>query len=63
MRRMAPVIVILAIGTFYIAMALRVAEQQISIPWMRNFGDFGPSFLHDCLAWWLGDATTLRHLM
>jgi len=58
---------ILAIGTFYIAMTLaRLRSSKYLFPWMREFlADFGPSIALLCmiaLAWWLGDATTLTTL-
>ncbi len=58
---------VLAIGTFYIAMTLaRFRSSVYLFPWMREFlADFGPSIALLCMiavAWWLGDATTLDTL-
>ncbi|MDA7873974.1 PTS sugar transporter subunit IIA [Rhodopirellula sp.] len=58
---------ILAIGTFYIAMSLaRFRNSIYLIPWMREFlADFGPSIALACMigvAWWLGDASTVDTL-
>ncbi len=58
---------VLALGTFYIAMTLARFRNSIYLfPWMREFlADFGPSIALVCmiaLAWWLGDATTLDTL-
>jgi len=58
---------ILAVGTFYIAMSLARFRSSIYLfPWMREFlADFGPSIALACMigvAWWLGDATTLDTL-
>jgi mannitol/fructose-specific phosphotransferase system IIA component (Ntr-type) len=58
---------VLAIGTFYIAMTLARFRSSIYLfPWMREFlADFGPSIALVCMitvAWWLGDATTLDTL-
>ncbi|MGB1814794.1 MAG: HCO3- transporter, partial [Rubripirellula sp.] len=58
---------ILAIGTFYIAMSLARFRSSIYLfPWMREFlADFGPSIALACMigvAWWLGDASTVDTL-
>ena len=58
---------ILAIGTFYIAMTLARFRNSIYLfPWMREFlADFGPSIALICMiivAWWLGDASTVETL-
>ena len=58
---------ILAIGTFYIAMSLARFRSSIYLfPWMREFlADFGPSIALACMigvAWWLGDANTVDTL-
>lgn len=58
---------VLAVGTFYIAMSLARFRNSIYLfPWMREFlADFGPSIALGCMiavAWWLGDATTLDTL-
>ena len=58
---------VLALGTFYIAMTLARFRNSIYLfPWMREFlADFGPSIALVCmiaLAWWLGDATTVETL-
>ena len=58
---------VLAVGTFYIAMSLaRLRGSVYLVPWMREFlADFGPSIALGCMiavAWWLGDATTLDTL-
>lgn len=58
---------ILAIGTFYIAMTLaRLRSSNYLFPWMREFlADFGPSIALVCMigvAWWLGDESTLKTL-
>lgn len=58
---------VLAVGTFYIAMTLaRFRRSRYLFPWMREFlADFGPSIALGCMiavAWWLGDATTLDTL-
>jgi hypothetical protein len=58
---------ILAIGTFYIAMTLaRFRNSIYLIPWMREFlADFGPSIALACMmfvAWQLGDSTTVETL-
>ena len=58
---------ILAVGTFYIAMSLtRFRSSVYLIPWMREFlADFGPSIALGCMiavAWWLGDANTVDTL-
>ncbi len=58
---------VLALGTFYIAMSLaRFRNSVYLFPWMREFlADFGPSLALVCMitvAWWLGDATTLDTL-
>ena len=59
--------VVLAIGTFYIAMTLaRFRRSKYLFPWMREFlADFGPSIALGCMiavAWWLGDGNTLETL-
>ncbi len=58
---------ILAIGTFYIAMTLaRLRGSKYLFPWMREFlADFGPSIALVCMiavAWWIGDESTLKTL-
>ncbi len=58
---------ILAIGTFYIAMTLARFRNSIYLfPWMREFlADFGPSIALTSMiivAWWLGDATIVETL-
>jgi mannitol/fructose-specific phosphotransferase system IIA component (Ntr-type) len=58
---------ILAVGTFYIAMSLaRFRSSVYLFPWMREFlADFGPSIALGCMvavAWWLGDASTIDSL-
>ncbi len=58
---------VLAVGTFYIAMTLaRFRRSVYLIPWMREFlADFGPSIALGCMivvAWWLGDGSTLDTL-
>lgn len=58
---------VLAVGTFYIAMTLAgFRRSRYLSPWMREFlADFGPSIALGCMiamAWWLGDATTLDTL-
>lgn len=58
---------ILAVGTFYIAMSLaRFRSSVYLFPWMREFlADFGPSIALGCMiavAWWLGDANTIDTL-
>lgn len=58
---------VLAVGTFYIAMTLaRFRNSVYLFPWMREFlADFGPSIALVCmlgLAWQLGDGTTLETL-
>ncbi len=58
---------ILAIGTFYIAMTLaQLRSSKYLFPWIREFlADFGPSIALVCmigLAWWLGDESTLKTL-
>ena len=58
---------ILAIGTFYIAMTLaRLRSSKYLFPWIREFlADFGPSIALVCMiavAWWLGDESTLKTL-
>lgn len=59
--------VILAVGTFYIAMTLAgFRRSDYLFPWMREFlADFGPSIALGCMvgaAWWLGDQSTLDTL-
>ena len=59
--------VILAIGTFYIAMSLAgFRRSQYLFQWMREFlADFGPSIALGSMigvAWWLGDRSTLDTL-
>ena len=59
--------VILALGTFYIAMTLAgFRRSNYLFPWMREFlADFGPSIALGCMigaAWWLGDQSTLETL-
>lgn len=58
---------VLAVGTFYIAMTLAgIRRSKYLFPWMREFlADFGPSIALGCMiamAWWLGDASTLDTL-
>ena len=58
---------VLAVGTFYIAMTLAgFRRSKYLFPWMREFlADFGPSLALGCMiavAWWLGDASTLDTL-
>ncbi|MFK8112506.1 MAG: PTS sugar transporter subunit IIA [Rubripirellula sp.] len=58
---------VLAVGTFYIAMTLAgIRRSNYLFPWMREFlADFGPSIALGCMiavAWWLGDASTLDTL-
>lgn len=58
---------VLAVGTFYIAMTLAgFRRSKYLFPWMREFvADFGPSIALGCMiavAWWLGDASTLDTL-
>ncbi|MEM1070885.1 MAG: HCO3- transporter, partial [Planctomycetota bacterium] len=58
---------VLAVGTFYIAMTLAgFRRSRYLSPWMREFlADFGPSIALGCMiavAWWLGDASTLDTL-
>lgn len=58
---------ILAIGTFYIAMTLAsLRSSKYLFPWIREFlADFGPSIALVCMitvAWWLGDESTLKTL-
>ena len=59
--------VVLAVGTFYIAMSLAgFRRSHYLFPWMREFlADFGPSIAlvsMVAVAWWLGDASTLDTL-
>lgn len=59
--------VVLAVGTFYIAMTLAgFRRSKYLFPWMREFlADFGPSIALGCMvaaAWWLGDRSTLDTL-
>ncbi|MEO1527835.1 MAG: PTS sugar transporter subunit IIA [Planctomycetota bacterium] len=59
--------VVLAVGTFYIAMTLAgFRRSHYLFPWMREFlADFGPSIAllsMVMVAWWLGDASTLDTL-
>ncbi|TWU05653.1 PTS sugar transporter subunit IIA [Stieleria varia] len=58
---------VLAVGTFYIAMTLAgFRRSQYLLPWMREFlADFGPSIALGAMivvAWTLGDRTTLDTL-
>lgn len=58
---------VLAVGTFYIAMTLaRFRSSKYLFPWMREFlADFGPSIALGAMipvAWWLGDSATLETL-
>ncbi len=58
---------VLAVGTFYIAMTLaRFRNSKYLVPWMREFlADFGPSIALAVMiaaAWWLGDASTIETL-
>jgi mannitol/fructose-specific phosphotransferase system IIA component (Ntr-type) len=59
--------VVLAVGTFYIAMSLAgFRRSKYLLPRMREFlADFGPSIALGCMiaaAWWLGDRSTLDTL-
>ena len=59
--------VVLAVGTFYIAMTLAgFRRSKYLFPWMREFlADFGPSIALGAMvgaAWWLGDQSTLDTL-
>ncbi|QDT02632.1 PTS system fructose-specific EIIABC component [Rubripirellula lacrimiformis] len=58
---------VLAVGTFYIAMTLAsIRTSRYLLPWIREFlADFGPSIALVCMiavAWTLGDASTLETL-
>ena len=58
---------VLAVGTFYIAMTLAdFRKSKYLFPWMREFlADFGPSLALLSMigvAWWLGSAETLKTL-
>ena len=58
---------VLALGTFYIAMSLaRFRRSHYLFPWMREaLADFGPSLALGCMiavAWWIGSAETLDTL-
>jgi len=58
---------VLALGTFYIAMFLAgFRRSSFLFPWMREaLADFGPSIALGCmigLAWWIGSADTLETL-
>lgn len=58
---------VLAVGTFYIAITLAgFRRSKYLFPWMREFlSDFGPSLALICMigvAWWLGDHSTLDTL-
>lgn len=58
---------VLALGTFYIAMSLaRFRRSHFLFPWMREaLADFGPSIALGCmigLAWWIGSDDTLETL-
>lgn len=58
---------VLAVGTFYIAMTLaRFRSSKYLFPWMREFlADFGPSIALACMiavAWWLGNESTVETL-
>lgn len=58
---------VLAVGTFYIAMTLaRIRTSRYLLPWIREFlADFGPSIALGVMigvAWWLGDFSTLETL-
>jgi mannitol/fructose-specific phosphotransferase system IIA component (Ntr-type) len=58
---------VLAVGTFYIAMTLAgFRRSKYLFPWMREFlADFGPSIALGCMvgaAWWLGSRATLDTL-
>ncbi len=58
---------VLAVGTFYIAMTLAgFRRSNYLFPWMREFlADFGPSLALICMiavAWWLGGPSTLDTL-
>ncbi|MEM6470847.1 MAG: PTS sugar transporter subunit IIA [Planctomycetota bacterium] len=59
--------VVLAVGTFYIAMTLaRFRRSKYLFPWLREFlADFGPSIALATMvatAWWLGSGETLDTL-
>lgn len=59
--------VLIALGTFYIAMTLAgFRRSKYLFPWMREFlADFGPSIALGCMvavAWWLGGRATLDTL-
>lgn len=58
---------VLAVGTFYVAMQLAdFRKSKYLFPWMREFlADFGPSIALLAMigvAWWLGNEDTLRTL-
>ncbi|MEM6688544.1 MAG: PTS sugar transporter subunit IIA [Planctomycetota bacterium] len=58
---------VLAIGTFYVAMTLiGIRKSKYLFPWMREFlADFGPSIAlltMISVAWWLGDSESLKTL-
>ncbi len=58
---------ILALGTFYIAMTLAgIRRSNYLFPWMREFlADFGPSIALVCMAgvaWWFADVVALQTL-
>lgn len=58
---------VLAVGTFYIAMTLaQIRTSRYLLPWIREFlADFGPSIalvVMIAVAWWLGDSGTLETL-
>lgn len=58
---------VLAVGTFYIAMTLaRFRNSRYLFPWIREFlADFGPSIALCAMipvAWWIGDSSTLDTL-
>lgn len=59
--------VLLALGTFYIAMSLAgFRRSHYLFPWMREaLADFGPSIALGCMigvAWWIGSVETLDTL-
>lgn len=58
---------VLAVGTFYIAMSLANFRNSIYLlPWMREFlADFGPSIALVCMitfGWWVGNASVMDTL-
>jgi hypothetical protein len=66
-REKALLALVLAVGTFYIAMTLAsIRNSRYLLPWIREFlADFGPSIALGAMiavAWWLGDSSTLETL-